>query len=149
MKSLLREGADTIFGYPGGAIMPVYDALYDYKDTIRHILVRHEQGAAHAAEGYSRLKGKPGVAMATSGPGATNLVTGIADAMNDSIPIVCITGQVTKTALGTDAFQEAPIIGIVTPILSGAIELLTQARCRRLLPKLSSSRPTAEPAQCS
>ena len=116
MKSLLREGADTIFGYPGGAIMPVYDALYDYKDKIRHILVRHEQGAAHAAEGYSRLKGKPGVAMATSGPGATNLVTGIADAMNDSIPIVCITGQVTKTALGTDAFQEAPIIGIVTPI---------------------------------
>src|SRR3989344_5369618 len=116
MKSLVREGVDTIFGYPGGAIMPVYDALYDYKDSIRHILVRHEQGAAHAAEGYSRLKGKPGVAMATSGPGATNLVTGIADAMCDSVPIVCITGQVPMAALGTDAFQEAPIIGIVTPI---------------------------------
>ena len=116
MKSLLREGVDTIFGYPGGAIMPVYDALYDYKDSIRHILVRHEQGAAHAAEGYARLKGKPGVAMATSGPGATNLVTGIADAMCDSVPIVCITGQVPMAALGTDAFQEAPIIGIVTPI---------------------------------
>jgi len=116
MKSLVREGVDTIFGYPGGAIMPIYDALYDYKDRIRHILVRHEQGAAHAAEGYSRLRGKPGVAMATSGPGATNLVTGIADAMCDSIPIVCITGQVPMAALGTDAFQEAPIIGIVTPI---------------------------------
>jgi len=116
MKSLVREGVDTIFGYPGGAIMPIYDALYDYKDQLRHILVRHEQGAAHAAEGYSRLSGKPGVAMATSGPGATNLVTGIADAMCDSIPIVCITGQVPAAALGTDAFQEAPIIGIVTPI---------------------------------
>src|SRR3989344_2805098 len=116
MKSLVREGADTIFGYPGGAIMPIYDALYDYKYKIRHILVRHEQGAAHAAEGYARTAGKPGVAMATSGPGATNPVTGIADAMCDSIPIVCITGQVPKAALGTDAFQEAPIIGIVTPI---------------------------------
>ena len=102
MKSLLREGVDTIFGYPGGAIMPVYDALYDYKDSIRHVLVRHEQGAAHAAEGYSRLAGKPGVCMVTSGPGATNLVTGIADAMCDSIPIVCITGQVAEAALGTD-----------------------------------------------
>ena len=116
MKSLVREGADIIFGYPGGAIMPIYDALYDYKDKIRHVLVRHEQGAAHAAEGYARTAGKPGVAMVTSGPGATNLVTGIADAMCDSIPIVCITGQVPKAALGTDAFQEAPIIGIVTPI---------------------------------
>ena len=116
MRALVREGADTIFGYPGGAIMPIYDALYDYKDRIRHVLVRHEQGAAHAAEGYSRTAGKPGVAMATSGPGATNLVTGITDAMSDSVPIVCITGQVTLAALGTDAFQEAPIIGIVTPV---------------------------------
>ena len=116
MRALVREGADTIFGYPGGAIMPIYDALYDYKDRIRHVLVRHEQGAAHAAEGYSRTAGKPGVCMATSGPGATNLVTGITDAMSDSIPIVCITGQVTLAALGTDAFQEAPIIGIVTPV---------------------------------
>lgn len=116
MRSLVREGVDTIFGYPGGAIMPVYDALYDFKDKIRHVLVRHEQGAAHAAEGYSRLKGKPGVCLVTSGPGATNLVTGIADAMSDSIPIVCITGQVPAAVLGTDAFQEAPIIGITTPI---------------------------------
>ena len=116
MRALVREGADTIFGYPGGAIMPIYDALYDYQDRIRHVLVRHEQGAAHAAEGYSRTAGKPGVCMATSGPGATNLVTGITDAMSDSIPIVCITGQVTLAALGTDAFQEAPIIGIVTPV---------------------------------
>ena len=116
MRSLVREGVDTIFGYPGGAIMPIYDALYDFKNQIRHILVRHEQGAAHAAEGYSRLKGRAGVCMATSGPGATNLVTGIADAMSDSIPIVCITGQVAASALGTDAFQEAPVIGIVTPI---------------------------------
>jgi len=116
MRALVREGVDTIFGYPGGAIMPIYDALYDYKDRIRHVLVRHEQGAAHAAEGYSRTAGKPGVAMATSGPGATNLVTGITDAMSDSIPIVCITGQVTLAALGTDAFQEAPIVGIVTPV---------------------------------
>ena len=116
IESLIKEGVDTIFGYPGGAIMPIYDALYDYKDRIRHVLVRHEQGAAHAAEGYSRTAGKPGVAMATSGPGATNLVTGITDAMSDSIPIVCITGQVTLAALGTDAFQEAPIVGIVTPV---------------------------------
>ena len=116
MRSLVREGVDTIFGYPGGAIMPVYDALYDFKDKIRHVLVRHEQGASHAAEGYSRLAGKPGVCIVTSGPGATNLVTGIADAMGDSVPIVCITGQVAMAALGTDAFQEAPIIGIVTPI---------------------------------
>jgi len=96
--------------------MPIYDALYDYKNTLRHILVRHEQGAAHAAEGYARLKGKPGLCMATSGPGATNLITGIADAMCDSVPIVCITGQVAAAHLGTDAFQEAPIIGMVTPV---------------------------------
>lgn len=116
MESLLHEGVDVIFGYPGGAIMPVYDALYDYKDKIRHILVRHEQGASHAAEGYARITGKPGVCLATSGPGATNLVTGIADAMMDSVPIVCITGQVAASVIGTDAFQEADVIGITTPI---------------------------------
>lgn len=116
MESLIQEGADVIFGYPGGAIMPAYDALYDYKDKIRHILVRHEQGAAHAAEGYARVTGKPGVCIATSGPGATNLVTGIADAMMDSVPMVCITGQVTMSVIGTDAFQEADVIGITTPI---------------------------------
>ena len=116
MMSLVAEGVDTIFGYPGGAIMPIYDALYDFKDQIKHILVRHEQGASHAAEGYARMRGVPGVCFATSGPGATNLVTGIADAMLDSVPIVCITGQVASHLLGTDAFQETDIISITIPI---------------------------------
>lgn len=116
MESLLHEGVDTIFGYPGGANMPIYDVLYDYKNKLRHILVRHEQGAAHAAEGYARVTGKPGVCFATSGPGATNLVTGIADAMMDSVPMVCVTGQVAAHLLGSDAFQEADVIGITTPI---------------------------------
>ena len=105
MLSLVEEGVDTIFGYPGGAIMPAYDALYDFKDRLNHVLVRHEQGATHAAEGYARVTGKAGVCLATSGPGATNLVTGIADAMLDSIPLVCITGQSHKYRLETDAFQ--------------------------------------------
>lgn len=116
MESLLRENVDVIFGYPGGAIMPVYDALYDYREKLRHILVRHEQGAGHAAEGYARLTKKPGVVFATSGPGATNLVTAIADAMLDSVPLVCITGQVYAPLLGSDAFQEADIVGITTPV---------------------------------
>jgi len=116
MESLLAEGVDVIFGYPGGAIMPVYDALYDYTDKLRHILVRHEQGAGHAAEGYARMTGQPGVALVTSGPGATNLVTAITDAMLDSVPMVAICGQVAAHLLGTDAFQEADIIGITTPI---------------------------------
>ncbi len=114
--SLLAEQADTIFGYPGGAIMPVYDALYQFRDQINHILVRHEQGAAHAAEGFARMAGKPGVCMATSGPGATNLITGIADAFIDSIPMVCITGQVTSGLLGTDAFQEIDILSLSSPV---------------------------------
>ncbi|GAB3756552.1 biosynthetic-type acetolactate synthase large subunit [Spirosoma pomorum] len=116
MKALLAEGVDTIFGYPGGAIMPVYDALYDYQDRLNHILVRHEQGASHAAEGYARVSGRVGVCLATSGPGATNLVTGIADALIDSTPIVCLVGQVAKRLLGTDAFQEADIMGVTMPI---------------------------------
>lgn len=116
LESLIQEGVDVIFGYPGGAIMPVYDALYDYKDKLRHILVRHEQGAAHAAEGYARMTRRPGVALVTSGPGATNLVTGIADAMMDSVPLVCITGQVAASLLGTEAFQEVDVIGVTTPI---------------------------------
>ncbi len=116
MESLLKENVKVIFGYPGGAIMPVYDALYDYMDRIKHVLVRHEQGAAHAAEGYGRITGEPGVCLATSGPGATNLVTGIADAMMDSVPIVCITGQVASHLVGSDAFQEADVIGITAPI---------------------------------
>lgn len=116
MESLLKEDVDVIFGYPGGAIIPIYDALFDYGEKIRHILVRHEQGAVHAAEGYSRITGKPGVCFATSGPGATNLITGIADALMDSIPLVCVTGQVSASLVGTDAFQETDIIGVTTPI---------------------------------
>ena len=115
-RALLQEGVDTIFGYPGGAIMPAYDALYDFRDRIRHVLVRHEQGASHAAEGYARATGRAGVCLVTSGPGATNLVTGIADAMLDSVPLVCITGQVHKSFLGTDAFQETDVMGITMPV---------------------------------
>ncbi len=116
IKSLLKERVEVIFGYPGGANMPIYDALYDYGKQIRHILVRHEQGAAHAAEGYARITGKPGVCLVTSGPGATNLVTGVADAMMDSVPMVAITGQVAAEYLGSDAFQETDVMGITTPI---------------------------------
>jgi len=111
-----REGVTTLFGYPGGAIMPIYDALYDYQETLEHILVRHEQGAIHAAQGYARVSGKVGVVLATSGPGATNLITGLADALLDSTPVVCITGQVFAHLLGTDAFQEIDVIGITTPV---------------------------------
>ncbi|WP_019989360.1 biosynthetic-type acetolactate synthase large subunit [Rudanella lutea] len=116
MRALLAENVDTIFGYPGGAIMPVYDALYDFQDQINHILVRHEQGAGHAAQGYARMQGRAGVCLVTSGPGATNLVTAIADALIDSTPLVCIVGQVGKKLLGTDAFQEADVMGVTMPI---------------------------------
>jgi acetolactate synthase-1/2/3 large subunit len=116
LEAFLAEGVETIFGYPGGAIMPIYDALYDYRDQLEHILVRHEQGAIHAAQGYARTSGKTGIVFATSGPGATNLVTGLADALIDSTPLVCITGQVFAHLLGTDAFQETDIINITTPI---------------------------------
>jgi acetolactate synthase I/II/III large subunit len=116
IDALLSEKVTTIFGYPGGAIMPVYDALFDFKEKLNHILVRHEQGAIHAAQGYARVSGKTGVVFATSGPGATNLVTGLADALIDSTPLVCITGQVFAHLLGTDAFQETDIINITTPI---------------------------------
>ena len=116
LEAFLAEGVDTIFGYPGGAIMPIYDALYDYNDKLKHILVRHEQGAIHAAQGYARASGRTGVVFATSGPGATNLVTGLADAMIDSTPVVCITGQVFAHLLGTDAFQETDVINITTPV---------------------------------
>jgi acetolactate synthase-1/2/3 large subunit len=116
LEALIAEGVDTIFGYPGGAIMPIYDALYDYTDRLKHILVRHEQGGIHAAQGYARTSGRTGVVFATSGPGATNLVTGLADAMIDSNPLVCITGQVYAHLLGTDAFQETDVINITTPI---------------------------------
>ncbi|WP_172914145.1 biosynthetic-type acetolactate synthase large subunit [Capnocytophaga canis] len=116
IKCLLAEGVDLAFGYPGGAIMPVYDELYKYQNQLKHILTRHEQGAIHAAQGYARATGKVGVVFATSGPGATNIITGIADAQIDSTPLVCITGQVAKHLLGTDAFQETDIIGISTPV---------------------------------
>src|SRR5579863_6779561 len=116
LEILLAENVDTIFGYPGGAIMPVYDALYSYHEKLHHVLVRHEQGAIHAAQGYARASGKTGIVFATSGPGATNLVTGLADAMIDSTPLVCITGQVYAHLLGTDAFQETDVINITTPV---------------------------------
>lgn len=116
VRCLLEEGANLIYGYPGGAIMPIYDELYKFQDRLHHVLTRHEQGATHAAQGYARTSGKVGIAMATSGPGATNLVTGIADAQIDSTPMVCITGQVASHLLGSDAFQETDIIGISTPV---------------------------------
>lgn len=116
LEACIAEGVETIFGYPGGAIMPIYDALYDYNDKLKHILVRHEQGGIHAGQGYARTSGKVGVVFATSGPGATNLVTGLADAMIDSTPLICITGQVYAHLLGTDAFQETDVINITTPI---------------------------------
>ena len=116
IRCLLEEGVSVVYGYPGGAIMPVYDELYKFQDQLHHVLVRHEQGATHAAQGFARVTGKVGVAIATSGPGATNLVTGIADAQIDSTPMVCITGQVGKHLLGSDAFQETDIIGISTPV---------------------------------
>lgn len=116
IQSLLEENVETVFGYPGGAIMPVYDALYNYLEDINHVLTRHEQGAIHAAQGYARVSGKTGVVFSTSGPGATNLITGLADAMIDSTPLVCITGQVAAPLLGTDAFQETDVIGISMPV---------------------------------
>jgi acetolactate synthase-1/2/3 large subunit len=116
VECLLKEGVDTIFGYPGGAIMPVYDSLYDYEDQLKHILTRHEQGAIHAAQGYARVSKNVGVCLATSGPGATNLITGLADAYIDSTPLVCITGQVASHLLGTDAFQETDVLGVSTPV---------------------------------
>ena len=123
IECLLEEKVDTLFGYPGGAIMPIYDALYDFKKNINHILVRHEQGATHAAQGYARVSGKTGVCLATSGPGATNLITGIADAQIDSTPLVCITGQVASHLLGTDAFQETDVVGISTPVTKWNVQV--------------------------
>ena len=123
IRSLLAEDVSTIFGYPGGAIMPIYDALFDFKEDVNHILVRHEQGAIHAAQGFARASGKTGVVFATSGPGATNLITGLADALIDSTPVVCITGQVASHLLGTDAFQETDVIGISMPVTKWNIQV--------------------------
>ena len=131
VKALEREGVEIIFGYPGGAIMPVYDALLDSK--IRHILVRHEQAAALAADGYARATGKVGVCMATSGPGATNLVTGIANAYMDSVPMVAITGQVATSLMGTDAFQEVDIFGITLPVVKHSFLVNSAAELPRIV----------------
>jgi acetolactate synthase-1/2/3 large subunit len=127
LRSLVAEEVETIFGYPGGAIMPVYDALYHYADRLTHILVRHEQGAVHAAQGFARVSGKVGVALATSGPGATNLITGLADALIDSTPIVCITGQVFAHLLGTDAFQETDVVNTTIPVTKWNVQV-TEAK---------------------
>lgn len=127
LQCLVAEQVDTLFGYPGGAIMPVYDALYSYGDRLRHILVRHEQGAIHAAQGYARASGRTGVALATSGPGATNLITGLADALIDSTPVVCITGQVFAHLLGTDAFQEIDVVNTTIPVTKWNVQV-TEAK---------------------
>ena len=123
IKALLNEGVDTIFGYPGGAIIPVFDAMYDFYDKFKYVLTRHEQGAVHSAQGYARVSGKPGVCIVTSGPGATNTITGIGDAMLDNTPLVVITGQVGKTMLGTDAFQEIDVVGITQPITKWSYQI--------------------------
>ncbi|MDR1380814.1 MAG: acetolactate synthase large subunit, partial [Tannerella sp.] len=123
LRTLIAEGVECIFGYPGGQAIPIYDKLYDYRDRLRHVLVRHEQGATHAAQGYARVSGKVGVALVTSGPGATNTITGIADAMLDSTPMVVVAGQVPSSLLGTDAFQEVDVIGITLPITKWAYQV--------------------------
>lgn len=125
LRAIEAEGADTVFGYPGGAIIPVFDRLYDHKDKLRHILVRHEQGATHAAQGYARVSGKTGVVFVTSGPGATNVITGLSDAMMDSTPLVVITGQVSSESLGSDAFQETDVIGITQPVTKWSHQIRT------------------------
>ncbi len=135
VRCLLEEGADLIYGYPGGAIMPVYDELYKFQDKINHVLTRHEQGAIHAAQGFARATGKVGVAIATSGPGATNLITGIADAQIDSTPLVCITGQVASHLLGSDAFQETDIVGISTPVTKWNYQITKASEIPEILAK--------------
>ena len=135
IRCLINENVDILFGYPGGAIMPVYDEFYKFQDDINHILTRHEQGAVHAAQGYARVSGKVGVCVATSGPGATNLVTGIADAQIDSTPLVCITGQVASSLLGSDAFQETDIIGIATPVTKWSYQITKASEISEIFSK--------------
>jgi len=135
IKCLLEEGTDLVYGYPGGAIMPVYDEIYKYQDKFHHVLTRHEQGAIHAAQGFARVTGKVGMVFATSGPGATNLVTGIADAQIDSTPLVCITGQVSSHLLGSDAFQETDIIGISTPVTKWNYQITKAAEIPEIIAK--------------
>ncbi|MEO8796107.1 MAG: biosynthetic-type acetolactate synthase large subunit [Daejeonella sp.] len=145
LRALIAEGVETLFGYPGGAIMPVYDSLYHFSNELKHILVRHEQGAIHAAQGFARVSGKTGVVLATSGPGATNLITGLADAMIDSTPLVCITGQVASHLLGTDAFQETDIVNISLPVTKWNIQVTRAADVAHAVAKAffiaSSGRP--------
>jgi acetolactate synthase-1/2/3 large subunit len=145
IKSLVAEGIEVIYGYPGGAIMPIYDALWHYQNKINHVLTRHEQGATHAAEGWARVKGKAGVCFATSGPGATNLITGIADAIMDSTPMVCITGQVPKHLLGTDAFQETDVVGITMPITKWNYQVTSAAEIPTVLAKAFYIANTGKP----
>ena len=145
LEAFIAEGVDTIFGYPGGAIMPIYDALYDYHDKLKHILVRHEQGGIHAAQGFARASGRVGVVFATSGPGATNLVTGLADAMIDSTPLVCITGQVYAHLLGTDAFQEVDVINITTPITKWNYQVTDASEIPSVLAKAFHIAKTGRP----
>lgn len=135
IEIFIKEGVETIFGYPGGAIMPVYDALYDYLDDVKHILTRHEQGSIHAAQGYARVSGKPGVVLSTSGPGATNLITGLADAMIDSTPLVCVTGQVFAPLLGTDAFQETDVINGTAPVTKWNFQVTHAAEIPEVMAK--------------
>jgi len=145
VRSLLKEGVDTIFGYPGGTIMPLYDELYNHKDTLRHILVRHEQGAVHAAEGYSRVSGKTGVCIATAGPGATNLITGIADAYMDSTPLVCITAQVAADKLGSNFFQEADIISLTIPVTKWSYQITNPSEIEEIVSKAFYIAKTGRP----
>lgn len=145
IRSLLAEQVTTIFGYPGGAIMPIYDALYDHRDALEHILVRHEQGAIHAAQGYARATGRTGVVFATSGPGATNLITGLADAQIDSTPLVCITGQVASALLGTDAFQETDVMGISMPVTKWNVQVTRAAEIPAALAKAFHIARTGRP----
>ena len=140
LEGLIAEGTEVIFGYPGGAIMPIYDAIYDYKEKLKHILVRHEQGGIHAGQGYARSSGRVGVVFATSGPGATNLVTGLADAQIDSTPLVCITGQVFAHLLGTDAFQETDVINITTPVTKWNYQVTDASEIPSVLAKAFSAR---------
>lgn len=145
IELLINEGVETLFGYPGGAVLPIYDAIYKAQDNIEHVLFRHEQGSIHAAEGYARITGKPGVVIATSGPGATNLVTGITDAMMDSLPLVIFTGQVSHNVIGTDAFQEADIIGITTPITKHNYQVQSIADLPRIVKEAFHIASTGRP----
>ena len=147
IRSLLEENVKLIYGYPGGAIMPVFDCMHNYKDRLKHVLVRHEQGATHAAQGFARVSGETGVVLVTSGPAATNIITGVADAMVDSTPMVVITGQISSSLLGTDAFQETDVVGITQPVTKWSYQI----RRRYSLGRSTSFlyRPFGTPRACS